>query len=169
MPYMGELSPRTERILEAAYSPRRARAIVLTAIRETFEETSLLLGQPYTRRRSRIKHPSWQSFQENGIWPDISDIEVFGRAVTPPHRHKRFDTWFFVKHLDSQTLPDISDSSELEDVSWFTFDEIEKLDKQRATVMMLQVLQNYLAQPRPPDTIHYSRMIHHQYGYTQFP
>ena len=42
--YSGDLSPRTERILEAAYNPRRARAVALASVRETWEETGLMLG-----------------------------------------------------------------------------------------------------------------------------
>lgn len=166
--YAGELSPRTETILEAAFTPRKSRAVVLASVRETYEETSLLLGQEGASTRN-INHPSWDAFREAGLKPDISDIEVFGRAITPPHRHKRFDAWFFVRHLNSPALPDITDSAELLNVGWFTFEEIAKLELQRATQMMLKVLEQYLAYDSPPNHIFFSHASRGKFLTDSFP
>ncbi len=158
--YAGELSPRTESILEAAYSPRKARAVVLASVRETYEETSLMLGSRGATSRN-INHPSWDAFRQANLKPSLDGIEVFGRAITPPHRHKRFDAWFFQKRLETPELPLIEDSAELLNVGWFTFDEIWNLELQRATQMMLKVLQQYLSHNRPPPHIFFS---HARYG-----
>lgn len=158
--YAGDLSPRTENILEAAFSPRKARAVVLASIRETYEETSLLLGDPNATTRN-INHPSWAAFRQANLRPSLDGIEVFGRAITPPHRHKRFDAWFFIKHLDMPNLPKIADSTELLNVGWFTFEEIKALELQRATQMMFKVLQQYMSYDRPPPLIFFS---HAKYG-----
>ena len=166
--YAGDLSTRTQRILETAYSPRRARAVVLASVRETWEETGLMLGAPATSNRN-LTNASYDDFRQAGVLPDLADIEVFGRAVTPPHRHKRFDAWFFVKHLGDQTLPEISDSSELLKVGWFTFKQIEELETQRATDMMLQVLKRYMKSDKPPESIFYSRTIRGEFKMLQFP
>jgi len=166
--YAGDLSPRTQRIMETAYNSRRARAVVLASVRETWEETGLMLGAPSETHRN-LTNASYDAFRAKGQLPDLSGIEVFGRAVTPPHRHKRFDAWFFVKHLGERRLPKISDSSELLNVGWFTFDEIEKLETQRATDMMLQVLKRYLKADRPPEHIFYSRAIRGEFKMLQFP
>jgi len=166
--YAGELSVRTERILEAAYSPRRARAIALASVRETWEETGLMLGSDAPQTRN-LNHASYDAFRMAGKLPDLSGIEVFGRAVTPPHRHKRFDTWFFVKNLEDVIPPKIADSSELQNVGWFTFDEISDLETQRATDMMLQVLKRHLTADRPPDRIFYARSIRGEFKMLQFP
>jgi len=161
VPYVGDLSPRSERILEAAFSPRRARAVALASIRETYEETSLLLGSKTDKPLRNINNTTWDAFRNAGMMPDLTGIEVFGRAVTPPHRHKRFDAWFFVKHLETPTLPQIADSAELLNVGWFTFEKIKSLETQRATEMMLTVLRRYLAHDNPPKDIFYS---HAKYG-----
>ena len=166
--HAGDLSPRTERILETAYSPRKARAVALASVRETWEETGLMLGAKTDTNRN-LTHKSYDAFREAGLQPDLSGIEVFGRAVTPPHRHKRFDAWFFVKDLGERQLPKISDSSELLNVGWFTFNEIEKLETQRATDMMLRVLKQYLKADRPPEGIFYSRAIRGEFKMLQFP
>lgn len=166
--YAGDLSARTERILEAAYNPRRARAVALASIRETWEETGLMLGAETTSNRN-LNHASYDAFREAGQLPDLTGVEVFGRAVTPPHRHKRFDAWFFIKHLGDIQPPKIADSAELLNVGWFTFKEIQGLETQRATDMMLQVLESYLKADRPPENIFYSRAIGGKFKMLQFP
>lgn len=167
--FEGDLSPRTETILEAAYSPRRARALVLAAIRETYEETGLFLTQPLSCKAKRISHPTWRSFADESQVADLDGIEVFGRAITPPHRHKRFDTWFFVKQLDSPTPPKATDSRELLNVDWFTFDQIEDLKTHRATEMMLSVLRQYLSYDTAPPTIFFSRMVRGHFLQSDYP
>ena len=166
--YAGNLSARTEKIMEAAFSPRKARAVVLASVRETYEETSLLLGQQGATTRN-INHPSWDAFRQANLKPDLDGIEVFGRAITPPHRHKRFDAWFFIKHLETPNLPNIKDSAELLNVGWFTFEEIWKLELQRATQMMLKVLQQYMSYDRPPAHIFYSHAKHGKFLTDTFP
>ena len=166
--YAGDLSPRTETIMETAFSPRKARAVVLASLRETYEETSLLIGKAGAATRNH-RDPSWDAFREAGLKPDLEGIEVFGRAITPPHRHKRFDAWFFVKNLNTPAIPAIADSAELLNVGWFTFEEIWALELQRATQMMLKVLQQYLTYDRPPAHIFYSHAKHGKFRTDTFP
>ena len=166
--YAGDLSPRTETILETVFSPRKARAVALASIRETYEETSLLLGRS-AKTLQNHRSPSWDAFREAGLKPDLGGIEVFGRAITPPHRHKRFDAWFFIKHLNNPDLPAIADSSELLNVGWFTFNQIKNLELQRATEMMLKVLKQYLAFDRPPHHIFFSHALRGNFITETFP
>lgn len=167
--FSGNLSPRTERILQAAYNPRKSRAIVLASIRETWEETRLLLGKTVKESERNLNHASYDAFREANMRPDISGVEVFGRAITPPHRHKRFDAWFFHKHLETPSLPEIGDSAELLNVGWFTFAEIKELELQRATKMMLRVLKDYLKADRPPESVFQSKAVKGQMVASQFP
>jgi len=166
--YAGDLSPRTKTIMEAAYSPRKARAVVLASIRETYEETSLLLGRKADNMRNH-RDPTWDVFRGAGMKPDLDGIEVFGRAITPPHRHKRFDAWFFIKHLETPALHEIADSAELLNVGWFRFDEIKNLELQRATQMMLRVLEQYLTYDRPPNHIFFSHASRGKFLTDTFP
>lgn len=167
-PYTGDLSPRTETILESVYSPRKARAIALATLRETYEETGLMLGTPETTVKNP-KDPSWQAFIDKGLLPDLTGMEVFGRAITPPHRHKRFDTWFFVREVSEDIMATPSDSVELLNVDWFTFDRIQELKTHRATDMMLEVLRQYLSRDTAPRSIFFSRMMHGTYLQSGFP
>ena len=117
-PFTGALSRRTQHILEAALSPRRARALVLASVRESWEETGFMMGIP-APFKGNINNASWDEFRQAGIVADLSSIEVFGRAVTPPQRHKRFDTWFFHHHI-SGPRPTVSDSHELQNCLLYT-------------------------------------------------
>ena len=168
-PYAGELSARTERILEAAVSPRKARAIALSCIRETYEETGLMIGAPAEVGARNMRNPTYDTFRRAGQMPAIGGLEVFGRAVTPPHRHKRFDAWFFHRHLGDVAPPEVADSHELLNVGWFTLDEIDALKLQRATVMMMRVLRDYLRRETPGERIFYSRARHGVFGQELFP
>ncbi len=166
-PFDGNLSPRTAHILEAAYAPRKARACVLAAIRETWEETGLMTGRPGTWTKN-INDPSWDAFRQAGIMPDLSSIEVFGRAVTPPHRHKRYDTWFFIQKFEGDPKQ-IGDSGELSNVGWYSWDDITSLDMQRATTMMLGILKDYLKTEKAPADIFHSYMRRGTYIQERFP
>ena len=168
-PYAGDLSARTERVLEAAVSPRKARAIALSCIRETYEETGFMLGKSVPTQSRNMKNPTYDAFRKAGQLADISNLEVFGRAITPPHRHKRFDAWFFHRHLGDVAPPEVNDSHELQNVGWFTFDEIEDLKLQRATVMMMKVFKDYIRRDRPAPDIFFSRAVHGTFRQESFP
>ncbi len=165
---MGEISPRTKKILEAAYSPRQARALLLAGVRETFEETSLMLGRKAPQARN-LNHKSYDAFREAGQLPDISGIEVIGRAITPPRRHKRFDTWFFARDMNGVNATDTADSHELLNVDWFTFDQIAQLKTHVATDTMLKVMKRFLTQDNPPWTVFFMRRKGGQFITDPFP
>lgn len=152
----GEISPRTKTVLEAAYSPRQARALLLAAVRETYEETSLMLGRPAEQSRN-LNHKSYDGFRAAGQLPDIGGIEVIGRAITPPRRHKRFDTWFFARDMNGEGTLDTCDSHELLNVGWFTFAQIKALKTHVATETMLKVMKRFLAQDNPPPKVFFMR------------
>ena len=59
----GELSGEVARRLEGELPARRARALALTAVRETFEETGLILGRPAPR--ASVAGP-WREYRQGG-------------------------------------------------------------------------------------------------------
>ncbi len=168
-PALGGMLARTRTILENAMTPRRARACVLAAVRETFEETSLILGEK--TQTSKVNcGPSWQDFHAHGYLPVLDNIEVFARAITPPYHDKRFDTWFFLARLDTQTANrPFQNSAELVDTNWFTFAQLEKLDTHRATQMMLKQLAIYLAQDKPEKNVFFSCVRHGKFNFSRYP
>src|SRR5215210_4740372 len=103
MPVAGALHPRAEAALLARVarpSPGRARALALAAIRETFEETGLLLGTKEHGAPDRVPPGPWESFRERAVFPDLEALQLIARAITPQRRPKRFDTRFFAIDRD---------------------------------------------------------------------
>ena len=97
MASIGALDADSERRLRhgvpAKYT-NKARMLALTALRETFEETGLLIGKK-AQAKSACP-PDWTPFADAGVVPDLSMLTFVARAVTPPGRARRFDTRFFV-------------------------------------------------------------------------
>lgn len=124
-------------------SAERARALALTAIRETFEETGLLLGKTTTKATKAAEGP-WAEFAKLGYAPDLSALHFIARAITPPRRPRRFDTRFFsvdasaVAHrVDDVIHPD----AELVELVWLPIEEARKLDMPTITGVVLQELE----------------------------
>jgi 8-oxo-dGTP pyrophosphatase MutT (NUDIX family) len=127
-------------------SPLRAQALALAAIRETGEETGLLLG---TRAAAaRIQDGAWSVFAENNILPDLGVIHFVGRAITPPGRPRRFDARFFtmdasaVAHrIEGITGPE----AELVELVWMPLTDAKQLDMPAVTGIMLEELDARIA------------------------
>ena len=169
-PALDHPNSRTREILEAAMTPARARACVLAAVRETYEETSLVLGERYAAAPKAINDPSWRAFHDEGYLPRLSNIEVFGRSITPPHRDKRFDTWFFLARLDAKAAArPFQNSTELVDTGRFTFEQMQGLKMHRATLAMITQLEIYLGIDNPPNDIFFSRAVQGAFSFTRFP
>ena len=125
MTVAGALHPRAEQALMARVarpSAGRSRALALAAIRETFEETGLLLGSKDYGGPTGAPE-SWAAFQERGVFPDLEALHFIGRAITPPKRVKRFDTRFFA--ADRTAIADevegvVGPDSELVELAWVT-------------------------------------------------
>jgi 8-oxo-dGTP pyrophosphatase MutT (NUDIX family) len=148
------LDPHVENWLMHAVqrpTPQRARALVLAAIRETFEETGLLLGIPKTDLPAGpglTTSAMWAGLAQAGIRPDLGSIHFVVRAITPPGRSRRFDTRFFtadattVTHrVDGVVGPD----SELVELVWVPIDEAKRLDMPAITGVALDELERRVA------------------------
>jgi len=140
-----ELKPHVVRRAAHGATPGRARALALAAIRETFEETGLLLGAPCDRPpRSRSK--GWQPFFERRVQPVLEPLEFIARAITPPARTRRFDARFFLagaEHIAGTTRPD-NGSGELLELHWLTLGEAHRLDLPSITRFVLGELETHL-------------------------
>jgi 8-oxo-dGTP pyrophosphatase MutT (NUDIX family) len=124
----------------------RARALALAAIRETFEETGLLLG---TRARAAaVPQGAWSAFAQHSVLPDLRNMHFIGRAITPPGRPRRFDARFFtmdasaIAHrVEGVTGPD----AELVELVWMPLAEAKQLDMPAVTGVMLEELDARIA------------------------
>jgi 8-oxo-dGTP pyrophosphatase MutT (NUDIX family) len=111
---------------------RATRAFPLTAIREVFEETGLIVGKS---AKLAGAPPSWADYYAQGAAPHLEGFSFIGRAITPPMRHKRFDARFFMADAASALIDDRPpiDGRELNDLRWFTLQEVAVLDLPNVT------------------------------------
>lgn len=97
---IGKPDPKSARRLKKRVvrpSQHLSRSLMLTAVRETCEETGLLIGRRMKRGQKPKSCPDdWKEFERHGVVPDLSMLTYVARAITPPGRSRRFDTRFFI-------------------------------------------------------------------------
>ncbi|MGB6085778.1 NUDIX hydrolase [Parvibaculum sp.] len=130
-------------------SELRARALGMAAIRETFEETGLVIGKP-TDTLQKSKHPDWASYFAHGVGPALGALDFVARAITPPYRTRRFDTRFFIADAECiQGDPTkVQGSGELQGLHWLSIDDARSLDLPNITRVILDELDERLSLSR---------------------
>ena len=141
-----ELSARNDRLLRHQ-ARRQPRAFAMTAIRETFEETGLLIGRNAEMPANAPK--GWQPLYDLDIAPCLEGLDFIGRAITPPYRPKRFDARFFMAEAEKVLIDDRPpmDGAELHDLQWVTLADAMDLDLPNVTRFMLGEIKERLANP----------------------
>ena len=69
------------------------RPFALAAVRELCEETGLVIGAMPAEAGNL--GDSWHAFVATGYVPVPASLLPLARAITPPGRVRRYDTWFF--------------------------------------------------------------------------
>jgi len=118
------LAAHVTELLKVGGRAARARALAVAAVRETFEETGLLLG---ARGDAGLPaHPAWSVWRELGLAPHLACLELTGRAITPARLPIRFHARFFI--ADASCISgSIGGDGELEDIGWIALDEAHAL------------------------------------------
>ena len=124
--------------LERAANPTRARAIAAGAVRETFEETGLLLGER-------------AADSPGGFRPHLEGLDYFFRAITPPGRPRRFDARFLVANAEGVSGEIGTGDGELLDVEFRSLDDTRALDIAGITRIALAEFERWIATPQDPD------------------
>lgn len=129
-------------------SKRRARGLIVAALRETAEETGFLVGRRGGGFRA-APPPEFAPFVDRDVGLDLSAPRLIGRAITPVRRPRRFDARFFavwaqdaVAHAPTDGRPP---DNELSDVRFVPLAETGRLELPRITVIMLAELDRRLA------------------------
>ncbi len=147
-PHTG-LRPEVEARLTTSCTPNQARALAMAAVRETFEETGLLIGRkqaPHKPPREKV----WADFCSYGVVPSLDIMDYIGRAVTPSFQPKRFDARFFMaeaEHIHGDLHDTSNASGELLEIHWLPISEAKKLELQGITLLMLDEVQKRLTLP----------------------
>jgi 8-oxo-dGTP pyrophosphatase MutT (NUDIX family) len=124
----------------------KSASFALAAVRETYEETGLMVGV----RRDNVSTPpgAWEAFGKAGVLPDLGVIHFIARAITPPGRPLRFDSRFFaadvatvVHREDGMVGPD----AELVELVWLPITEAKQLEMAGITAIVLEDLQDRIA------------------------
>jgi 8-oxo-dGTP pyrophosphatase MutT (NUDIX family) len=133
----GDLRPHVAERLTKSANASRARAFALAAIRETFEEAGILIGER-ADKLPRTRAPAWRKFFEHGVMPRLDALEFIARAITPPNRTRRFDARFFMADAEAiaHTL-DVRENDELLTPCWLTLAEARALDLHSNTRVVL--------------------------------
>lgn len=143
-----DLDAQSAALLAREVTPSRARALALAAVRETFEETGLVLGR--TAPAASVVGP-WREFRALGALPDLASLTYVARAITPPGRTRRFDARFFMANADALMSKDqISGSGELDEIAWLPLDEARALELPSITRFVLAEVAERLETPNRP-------------------
>jgi 8-oxo-dGTP pyrophosphatase MutT (NUDIX family) len=121
----GAIDPPDRRpwIVETAterLTPRLARA-ARAALRETWEEVGVLVGRPAEAKSSDLSTPAEgaieRAYRRRGLAAAMDLLTYIGRAITPSHSSRRFNTRFFLADGES-VFGEPMASTELEDARW---------------------------------------------------
>lgn len=157
-----DLHPEVMQRLTRGCTPSRARALAMAAIRETYEETGLVLGEPDTPTL-KTRSPHWREFLKYDINPRLDSLHLIARAITPPYRNKRFDARFFMG--DAELIQgDVHErpqgSGELLQLHWVTLKDAHALELPNITRIVLAEVERRLReghQPADPGPFVYFR------------
>ncbi len=157
-PAAARLHPSVEaRLLSAVARPKTksARAFALAAIRETFEETGIVVGKASSASEaaravssgsfgaassSETSRHIWASFLATGFLPDPSGLRLIARAITPPRAKRRFDARFFAVDAEAiayQAPNVVHAEAELTEILWVGLTEAVKLPLPEITQAVL--------------------------------
>ena len=154
----GELSQpvmaRLRKATRKTVNDRKLRGLALAAIRETFEETGLIVGRPASKPATTT-HPVWRDYLAQGAEPPLEHMDFIARAITPAYRTRRFDTRFFLIHdrfiyNDPEQITDAS--GELNELHWLTLNEARQLDLPAVTRWAIDLVEQRI-QLRPQEQL----------------
>lgn len=96
-----------------------AEALAKAALRETFEETGLMLARPAAVGAG--DHAGWSPWRERGLAPDLARLSYIGRAITSPLSPIRFHARFFLAEA-RESDGALGGSGELSELRWYRID-----------------------------------------------
>jgi 8-oxo-dGTP pyrophosphatase MutT (NUDIX family) len=157
-----------DRLMRQVKRPSLAKAAgyALAAIRETYEETGLMLGAP-AAGIATAPPAAWAAFAKAGVLPDLTALHFIARAITPPKRPLRFDSRFFAADVTAIARREdgfVGPDKELVELAWLPLNEAQKLDMPGITAVVLEELQDRIAAGMSHDhPVPLYRMLHKRF------
>lgn len=121
---VSELASDVAPMMAVAGNAARARSLAMAAVRETFEETGLLLAAPGDV--GTVRSPGWSAMRSRGVAPALHRLAYVGRAITPVPSAIRFHARFFVADA-RHAVGELGGDSELVDLHWCRIDALAEL------------------------------------------
>ena len=134
-----------------------ARALAWAAVRETWEETGILLGAPGPAHNPR-NCETLSAYDTAGLAPDLTGLDYLMRAVTPPYLPIRFNTRFFIVDA-GQAQGRLEPRPELEHVTWHSIEEALDLHIINVTAIVLNAACDYWQERPKPNASRPSPMF----------
>ena len=128
---------------------KKARALGMAAIRETFEETGLLLAQDGDV--GDADDETWREMRTLGKAPDLSRLTYIARAITSPYSPIRFHARFFMAMFREED-GDLGGSGELSELQWIPLAQAQDYAILDVTEFMLGEIQRRLDEPKADRT-----------------
>jgi 8-oxo-dGTP pyrophosphatase MutT (NUDIX family) len=117
-------------------TPALARALATAAIRETFEETGLIVAG---RGDAGLHQGIWAEFAARGIAPAHDRLRFLGRAITPASAPVRFHARFFLAEGDDAE-GELKGNGELAALDWYPIERALTLPAVDVTQFILHEL-----------------------------
>lgn len=140
-------------------SRRHLPALARAALRETLEETGLLIGSraqtPPAPAPALTLPPRapWTAFAEAGLAPGFDSLRLIARAITPASSPVRFHTRFFLCQAEEVRIAGgLDGDGELVDIGWKPLKNLERLAMSVVTRLVLAHALATLAAPRKTTT-----------------
>ena len=166
VPVATGLHPREEEKLAGPrISLARARAIAMSAVRETYEEAGLLIGH---RGAFSTGKADWQGFVEHGVCPSLEKLRFVARAITPPGRVRRFDTRFLAAFKEDVAveLAEGGPPDELAEMVWLPLAQAREADIPNITRTVLGDIETRLRDDpelAPGGPVPFYRLLHNRF------
>jgi 8-oxo-dGTP pyrophosphatase MutT (NUDIX family) len=122
-------------------------ALPLAAVRETFEETGLVVGEPASQE-TVAPEEVWAQFFQTGFFPAVNALHFIARAITPPGFPRRFDARFFsVDRSDISYHAEgvVNGDAELVELVCLPIEKAMSLEMPLITGLVLEELQERIA------------------------
>lgn len=134
----GEASLLAANLNAAPSSAAFVRALALAAVRETYEETGIVVGA--AGPAPAVVPEAWTPFLRHSCLPALAQLRYILRAITPPGRPRRYDTRFFMVNATAIATRAAALDDELSEIGWFTVAELRALDVPRMTRIAIDEL-----------------------------